>query len=190
MNKDLQTIQAEQATTIKERVSAAIRGKREPLVVGSSWSYLPLQVNPAEADFVNSMGYSDAQIARMYGPGVAEVLGYQVAGSSLTYSNRVDRSLDLLTYTADPWVTKFNNFWTNSIPRPQTARLNVNALLRSDPKTRHEMYLIDRQIGLYNIDELRSLEDQSPLPNGQGQDYTPLKATSPTTPSGGSNGNQ
>jgi len=190
MNKDVQTIPDEQAATIKARVSAAIRGKREPLVVGSGWSYQPLQVNPSEADFVNSMGYSDAAIARMYGPGVAEVLGYQVSGSSLTYSNRVDRSLDLLTYTADPWVTKFNNFWTRSIARPQTARINVNALLRSDPKTRHEMYLIDRQIGLYNIDELRALEDLSPLPDGAGQDYTPLKATNTTTPPGGPNGNQ
>lgn len=190
MNKDVPTIPDEQAATIKARVSAAIRGKREPLVIGSGWSYTPLQVNPAEADFVNSMGYSDAAIARMYGPGVAEVLGYQVAGSSLTYSNRVDRSLDLLTYTADPWVTKFNNFWTRSIPRPQTARLNVNALLRADPKTRHEIYGIDRAIGLYNIDELRALEDLSPLPDGLGQDYTPLKSSSPTTPPGGSNVNQ
>ena len=190
MNKAMQTIPDDKADSIKQRVLAAMQGRREPLVIGSDWSYTPLQVNPAEADFVNSMGYSDAAIARMYGPGVAEVLGYQVSGSSLTYSNRVDRSLDLLTYTADPWVTKFNTFWTKSIPRPQTARLNVNALLRADPKTRHEMYRTDREIGLYNIDELRALEDLSPLPDGLGQDYTPLKTSSPTTPPGGPNANQ
>lgn len=176
MNKSKPRIEPEEATTIKDRFRAAIRGKREPLVVGSDWSYTPLQVTPAEADFVSSMGYSDAQIARMYGPGLAEVLGYQVSGSSLTYSNRVDRSLDLLTYTVDPWITKFNNFWTRSIPRPQTARINVNALLRSDPKTRHEMYQIDRNIGLYSVDELRALEDQPPIPDGSGSDYAPLKS--------------
>lgn len=172
-NKDKPDVSGE-APTLKERFLALTRGKREPLVVGSSWSYTPVQVSPAEADFVGSMGYSDAQIARMYGPGLAEVLGYQVSGSSLTYSNRVDRSLDLLTYTVMPWVRKFERFWTRSIAQPQTARMNVTALLRADNKTRHEIYQIDRNIGLYSVDELRALEDLSPLPDGQGQNYTPL----------------
>lgn len=177
INKDRQTIPDAEAEPIKERFLEKLRGKREPMVVGSDWDYKPIQVNAAEAQFVESMGYTDAQIARMYGPGLAEVLGYATDnGGSLSYSNRVDRSLDLLTYTANPWVRKFDRFWTKRIPKPQTARMNVNALLRMDPKTRHEIYQIDRQIGLYNIDELRSLEDEPPLPDGAGQDYSPLKA--------------
>lgn len=168
------------APTIKERLRAVLRGSREPLVVGSDWKYEAIQVSPAEAAFVQAMGYTDAQTARMYGPGLAEVLGYAETGSSLTYSNRVDRSLDLLTYTVLPWVRKFERFWTTNIPRPQTARANVNALLRADNKTRHEIYQIDRNIGLYSIDELRALEDKPPLPDGQGADYSPLKSSGTT----------
>ena len=189
MNKGQQQLDPDQVKTIKDRFLAVVRGKREPLVVGSDWAYTPLQVSPSEADFVSSMGYSDAQIARMSGPGVAEVLGYQTTGSSLTYTNRVDRSLDLLTYTVDPWITKFNNFWTRSIPRPQTARINVNALLRADPKTRHEIFQIDRNIGLYSIDELRALEDQPPTPDGSGGDYTPLALKGGTTGGQANGGN-
>lgn len=184
MNKSRQLIPEAESDTIKERFLAKMRGKREPLVVGSDWDYKPLQANAAESAFIEAMGYTDAQVARIYGPGLAEVLGYQDTGSSLTYSNRVDRSLDLLTYTVNPWVRKFERFWTANIPQPQTARCNVNALLRSDHKTRHEIYEIDRRIGLYNVDELRALEDQPPLPDGQGQDYTPLKAAGNT---GGTN---
>lgn len=172
------TLNPEQASTIKERFVAALRGRREPIVVGADWDYQQIQVSANESQFLESMGYTDAQIARLYGPGLAEVLGYGTQGSSLTYSNRVDRSLDLLTYTVMPWVNKFEDFWSASIAQPQTARINVNALLRADPKSRHEMFKIDREIGLYNIDELRALEDQPPLPNGQGQDYTPLKTAS------------
>ena len=183
-NKSRQLIPDDESEAIKERFLAKLRGKREPLVVGSDWTYTPIQVSAAEAQFVESMGYSDAEIARMYGPGLAEVLGYSAdTGGSVTYTNRVDRSLDLLTYTVDPWVRKFERFWTSNLARPQTARMNVNALLRSDHKTRNEIYLIQRQIGLRNVDELRGLEDLPPLPNGEGKDYTPLKA-------GNSGGNQ
>lgn len=185
-NKSMATIPDEKATAIKDRFLASVRGKREPLVVGSDWTYTPIQASAADSEFLNAMGYTDAQVARIYGPGLAEVLGYTESGSSLTYSNRVDRSLDLLTYTVNPWVRKFERFWTANIPQPQTARMNVNALLRSDHKTRHEIYRIDREIGLYNTDELRALEDLSPLPDGAGQDYTPLKLAKPdTTDQGG-----
>lgn len=176
------TLNAEATAKIKERFLAMISGKREPIVLGSDWTYKPLQVSAAESQFIESQGYTDAQVARMYGPGIAEVLGYAApGGGSLTYSNRVDRSLDLLTYAVAPWVGKFEDMWTANIAQPQTARMNTNAMLRMDAKTRHETYRVDREIGLYNIDELRALEDLPPLPNGQGQDYTPLKSSAPTT---------
>lgn len=178
MNKALSTVTDEQADTLSERFLAKIKG-RKPLITGSDWQYVPIQVKAVESEFLASMKYTDAQVARIYGPGLAEVLGYTDTGSSLTYSNRVDRSLDLTTYTVNPWIRKFERFWTSNIAKPQTARMNVNALLRSDHKTRHEIYRIDREIGLYSIDELRALEDKPPLPDGQGQDYTPLKAGNP-----------
>lgn len=173
------TIDPTKAAAIKERILGVMKGRREPLVLGSDWDYKPLQVSPNESSFLQSQGYTDSQIARLFGPGVAEVLGYTQSGSSLTYSNRVDRSLDLLTYTVMPWVRKFENMWTANIAQPQTARMNVSAMLRADPKTQMEMFRTAREIGLYNIDEERGLLDMPPLPNGEGQDYTPLKLAKP-----------
>lgn len=176
-----QTIDPDKAATIKERVLATMRGRREPLVLGADWDYQTLQATPAESQFLESQGYTDAQIARLYGPGVAEVLGYTQSGSSLTYSNRVDRSLDLLSYSVSRWVGKFEHMWTANIAQPQTARMNVSALLRMDLKQQMEMFRTAREIGLYNIDEERGLLDLPPLPNGQGEDYTPLKLSAPAT---------
>lgn len=176
-----QTIDPEKAATIKERISSIIRGKREPLVLGSDWDYKPLQVSAAESEFVATMGYSDTQIARMYGPGLAEVLGYTQSGSSLDYTNRIDRSLDLMTYTVLQWTNKFEDFLTGAIAHPQTARYNLSALLRADPKAQREIFRIDREIGLHNNDEIRALIDEPPIPDGMGQDYTPLAAKAPAT---------
>lgn len=182
-----QTIDAEKAATIKERILGVMKGRREPLVLGADWDYKPLQVSPAESAFLASQGYTDSQVARLYGPGLAEVLGFTQSGSSLTYSNRVDRSLDLLTYTAMPWVSRFEDMWTANIAHPQTARMNVSAMLRADPKTQMEMFRTAREIGLYNIDEERGLLDLPPLPDGQGQDYTPLKSSAPPVAEGDQN---
>lgn len=185
-----QTIDPEKGAAIKERIMATLRGRREPIVLGSDWNYKAIQVSANESQFLETMGYSDAQIAHLYGPGIAEVLGYTQAGSSLTYSNRVDRSLDLLTYAVMPWINRFESMWTSNIAQPQTARMNVASLLRADPKSQREMFRIDREIGLHNIDELRSFMDEPPLPDGQGEDYTPLKSSTPPPTAGGSDDEQ
>lgn len=173
-----------QSATIKERVLSVMKGRREPLVIGSDWTYTPIQVAANESQFLEAMGYTDAQVARLYGPGLAEILGYATQGSSLTYSNRVDRSLDVLTYSVMHWIGLFEDFFTDAIAQPQVARFNVKALLRADPKAQHEMFRIDREIGLRNVDEIRDLLDDPPLPDGQGQDYTPLPLQPAPTPGG------
>lgn len=183
-------VDATQAATIKDRIVGVMKGGREPLVLGSDWDYKPIQVSANESQFLETMGYSDAQIAHLYGPGIAEVLGYTQSGSSLTYSNRVDRSLDLLTYAVMPWINRFESMWTSNIAQPQTARMNVASLLRADPKSQREMFRIDREIGLHNIDELRSFMDEPPLPDGQGEDYAPLKSSTPPPTAGGSDDEQ
>lgn len=158
------SLDPEAAATIKERILGVMRGRREPLVVGADWDYKPLQVSAAESQFIESQGYTDAQIARLYGPGIAEVLGFAASGGgSLTYSNRVDRSLDLLTYAVMPWVNKFEDMLTEAVGEPQSVRFNTNALLRADNKARFEAYKIGIDSNFLSDDEVRALEDRPPL---------------------------
>ena len=95
----------------------------------------------------------------------------------------VDRSLDLLTYGVLPWVNRFEDALTAIIAQPQTVRFNTSGLLRVDPETQRVIFKTDREIGLHNIDEMRELLDEPPLPNGQGEDYSPLGSTN-TAPTG------
>lgn len=172
------TFTPEQSSEMKRRYLALVKGRREPLLVGSDWTYKPIQASMAEAALVETMSYTDAQIARLFGPGLAEILGYTTpaSGGDLTYTNRLDRSLDVLQFTASYWVNLFEDFLTGAIARPQTVRLNVGSLLRMDAKSQTETFRVEREIGLRNIDEIRNLLDLPPLPNGQGEDYAPLKA--------------
>lgn len=169
-----QTMTPDQARQIKERIVETLKGSREPLTLGADWTYDTIQVAPNESQFIEAMGYTDAQIARLFAPGLAEILGYGSQGSTLTYSNRVDRSLDLLTYGVLPWVQRFEDALTAAIAQPQTVRYNTSGLLRVDPKSQRDIFKIDREIGLHSIDEMRDLLDEPPLPDGAGEDTSPL----------------
>lgn len=171
-NED-QTIDPVVAASVKERFMASLRGRREPVVLGKGWKYQQIQVSANESQFLETMGYTDAQIARIFGPGVAEVLGYETGGS-MTYSNREQRTQDLLVFSIQPWLVKFEDAQSKLLPSGMWVKYNFDSLLRADTLTRHQVYQIDRNIGLRSIDEIRALEDEPPLPKGAGADYTPL----------------
>lgn len=169
------TITSEQATTVKARFMESLRGKREPIVLGKDWKYEQIQSSAADSLFLDAMGYTDAQIARLFGPAVAEVLGYETGGS-MTYSNREQRTLDLLAFSIQKWLVRLEDAITGMLPQPQYVKYNASSLLRADTLTRYQTHKLAREIGLNNVDELRELEDEPPLSNGQGTDYTPLNA--------------
>lgn len=68
------------------------------------------------------------------------------------------------------------------LPKPQYVKFNVDAMIRVDAKTRWEIHRVGREIGATNVDEIRTTEDREPLPDGKGQDYTPLAKVGAATP--------
>lgn len=49
------------------------------------------------------------------------------------------------------------------LPRGQSARFNLNAVLRPDTKTRYEAHALAIQTGFLTIDEVRDIEGLPPL---------------------------
>lgn len=81
-----------------------------------------------------------------------------------------------VTYTLSDWIKT----WEESIKRDLMqesewetldARFNVNGLLRGDAKARWEGYVKALQWGVFSPDEVRSLEDHNPRPDGGGGVY-------------------
>ncbi|MGW3346787.1 phage portal protein [Nonomuraea rubra] len=148
----------------KDRFMAALFGTREPLVLGKGWQYQSIQVTPEESQFLETQGYTEAQCARIFGPGIAEILGY--ASGSLTYSNIVDRDISLLKYAVGKWLRRLERLLSEFLPRPQYVRLNRDALLETNTLQRYQAY----QSALANqwrvVNEVRALEDLAPVPWG------------------------
>ncbi|MFE7804012.1 phage portal protein [Streptomyces sp. NPDC057430] len=158
-------LDAKQAKTAKDRFMAALRGTREPIVLGQGWKYQQIQVAPEESQFLETQKYTSAECARIYGPGMPEILGYDTGGS-MTYANVEQRSLDLLTYTLDPWLVRTEDMWTSLLPGGQSVKINRAALSRTDLLTRYRAHSIALRNKFKVTNEVRDLEELQPVPWG------------------------
>lgn len=157
-----QALDPKQAKTAKERFMAALSGTREPLVLGQGWKYQALSVAANESQFLETQKYTSADCARIYGPGMPEILGYETGGS-MTYANVEQRSLDLLKYTLNPWLIRTERMWTSLLPDGQYAKYNRDALLETDLLTRYRAHSIALRNQFKTVDEVRNDEDMGPV---------------------------
>ncbi|MEU6490385.1 phage portal protein [Streptomyces sp. NPDC046984] len=156
-----QDLKPGQAATAKERFMAALRGRREPLVLGGSWKFQAIQVAPEESQFLETQKYTAAECARIYGPGMPEILGYETGGS-MTYTNVEQQGLNLLTYTLDRWLTRTEYMFTRLLPPGQFVKINRAALTRTDLLTRYKAHALSLQNRWAVPNEVRKIEDQPP----------------------------
>lgn len=156
-------VNEEQAKTIKERFVNAIRGSREPAVLGAGLKYQAIQVAPNESQFLETQKFTAAEICRMIGPGVAEMLGYETGGP-MTYANVQSRSLHLLIYAIDPWLVRLEKLISDMfLPRPQYVRFNRDALLRMTATDRWGVYESRVRLAAATINEIRAEENEPPV---------------------------
>lgn len=167
-----QALNKEQSQTAKARFMASLRGNREPLVLGAGWKFQAIQVAPEESQFLETQKYTSAECARIYGPGMAEILGYETGGS-MTYANVEQRSLDLLTYALDRWIVRTEKMFTAMLPPGQHVKLNRKALARTDLLTRFRAHALALQNRWTTPNEVRQIEDQPPVQWGDDPNAAP-----------------
>lgn len=178
------TIGRIESEEIRDRLVNSIR-KRKPLVYGADWDYDPITVSEHEAKFIETLKLSASQIASIYGI-PPEMIGGETGGS-LTYNTVEQHGINFVTFTLRPWLELIEDAFFDLMPKPRYVKFNADAMLRVDIQSRHTVYKIGREIGLYNIDELRALEDRPPLPDGKGKSYDP---PAKAAPGGGGGGGQ
>lgn len=169
-----QELTQDKANTVKTRFLAALARRREPVVLGQGWKYDQLQIAPNESQFLETNQWTSAECCRIFGPAYAEIFGYETGGS-LTYTNIEQRSLDLLTYAVDRWLVRIERALSELLPAPQYFKFNRGALLRTDLLTRYRAHEIALRNDWQVINEVRALEDETPVPWGD----EPMPKTAP-----------
>lgn len=152
----------------KWELKQVTQGTREPLIVsgtgagGVKWQ--SLSINPNESQFIESRKLGVAEIARTFGV-PPEMIGGE-AGNSLTYATVEGRALDFVRYSLQPWIVRLESAIGTLLPRGQTVKFNVDALLRSTTKERYDAHAVALSSGFMTVDEVRALEDLGPMPAG------------------------
>lgn len=131
-------------------------------VLGQGLSYQPVGVKPSDLQWLDSQKWSVTRVARLFGIPPAK-LAIAIEGASLTYHNVESASLDMLRDTLMGYLTPIEDMLTWLLPRGQQARFNLDAVLRSDTKSRYEAHEIAIRSGFLTIDEVRSIEGLTPL---------------------------
>ena len=135
------------------------------LVGGASWKQVTIPND--QAQFLETRKMSRTEVAGIYRV-PAHVIGDL---ERATFSNIEHQSIELVRYTLVPWLKRLENRLSPLLPRGQYVKVNVEGLLRGDTAARYRSYATARQWGWMNVDEIRELEDLSPLPDGAGEEY-------------------
>lgn len=165
-----------QADAVRRRVTASF-AKGEPFVTGADWDLTLMTIPPNQAQFVETLKMSANQIAAAYGIDPTEIGGE--AGNSLTYSTE---ELRQIRRAADchPYIVRFENGLSRYLPQRQFIKLNVDANMRVDIKTRTDINGQKISDGRMSVNEARTLDDQTAVPGGDFHNVSAPKAD-PTT---------
>lgn len=183
LTNELAEIDQPQAQVIKDRFLAALRGTREPVVLGKGWQYKAIQINPEESQFLKTQAYTEAQCCRIFGPGFAEVLGYE-SGGSMTYANVESRAVILLVHSLDKWLCRLERAFSEMLPRPQYVHLDRSSLLRTTTLDRYRAHQLSLAGQWRTPNEIRALENLPPVSWGD----APIMTTAASEPSETSEG--
>jgi len=129
----------------------------ELAVLGQGLTYSPVTLKPADAQFLESRQFSVTEIARMFGIPAPYLLAV-VDGSSETYSNQEQVDIWFVRYTLMSYLREIEMALTDVLPRGQEVRFKVDALLRTDTKTRYEAHQVAINTGLYSAHYAQSIE--------------------------------
>ena len=149
--------------------------KRTPAVLNESTKFQQLSDNAKDAQLLETRAFSLTEIANMIGV-PAYYLG--APNSSRTYSNVSEENLQLVRWSLMPYIQRIEQRFTELLPRGQYAKMNVDALLRPDTKSRYEAHKIALDSGFLTLDEVRELENREPLAETMSKEPIPAEVVS------------
>lgn len=168
LQNELADLTDAQTKAVKSKFVQTVHGSREPVVMGRGWKFNTIQLNPEESQFIETQRWSEAQCARVFGPGWAEIMGYE-SGGSMTYANIADRRQDLLVLSMNGWLLIADEILTQLQP-PSTVDVELarEGLLQATTMQRYQAHEIALRNNWRTINEVRGIEDLEPVAWGDG----------------------
>jgi HK97 family phage portal protein len=159
--KSDQMLSPDQATAAKNAWNTTAGAKNGVAVLGNGLTYMPMYLNPKDAQFLENQAFGVQQIARLFG--IPSQMMIVESGSSMTYSNVESEQISFIRYTLSQYYVEIEANMSQLLPRGTDARMSIDGLLRADTLTRYQAHQIALAAGFKTIDEVRSDEKLPPL---------------------------
>jgi hypothetical protein len=188
LKNNARTLTPDEADVMKRRAAASF-AEGLPFVTGSDWDFNMVAIPPNQAQFIETMKMSANQVAAIYGLESREVGGeVTVVRHAEVRQRRVAGAEPGHEHAALPGA--LSDAFSRLMPLKQYVGFDLNAAIRTDTKTRFEIYQIERALGTMSVNEIRAAEDRPPVPGGDS--YTPAATPAPgsappNTPAGPAN---
>lgn len=158
----------EARTEFKKEFENKRRGARRgflPVFLDKGVKWIQFAGKNNEAQFIETLTFQVNQIARYFGVPPHKVNELARA----TFTNIIEQSIEVIQDTIMPWVLRFEEEANYKLLPPTDehyTKINVNALMRGDPKSRGEFYRVMVNIGAMSPNDVRRLEEMNPYDGG------------------------
>lgn len=155
----------EEADALKARWNETASHRNGVAILSNGAEFHPLNLKPADAQFLETQQWSVAQVARLFGI-PAHLMLVAVEGTSNTYTNMADADHTFVRWTLMRYLREIEEAFSGLLPRGTEARFNLDAVLRPSTKARYEAHQIAIEAGFLTTDEVREIEGLPPLREG------------------------
>ena len=161
-----QRLTAEQAGQLKAQWKAKVGGvgnAHDVAILDSGASFEPVMMPYRDAQFLESRQFQISEVARMFG--VPLFLLMETTKSTSWGTGLEQQATGFVTFDLGPtWLTPTEQRVKKELlPSNEYARYAVQGLLRGDSAARALFYRAMRDVGAFSANDIRELEDLTPL---------------------------
>lgn len=166
-----------EAEIVQSRASRSFASGK-PFVTGKDWDLTAQVIPPNQKNFLETLQLTANETAAIFGIDPREVGGS--ATESLTYATDESKALNRAN-NMRPYMERFEAMVDRILPPREHVRLNVDATVRTDLKTKTEIVGAKLKDGRMSVDEARAEDDKPPVPGGNFYNI-PRPGTEPVNP--------
>lgn len=187
LQKTDKTLKPGEARKVKQRFNAQM-DDGDLFVSGRDWEYKLLAAAQADQAWLEQGDATALEVCRYIGV-PSDMIDVSTKGSSVTYANITQRNLQLLIVNLGPAIARREEAWSwGLLPAPRYVKVNPDAILRMDWKSRYEGYKVAIDSRFMSPSEVRELENRQPFTPEQEAEFGrlfPNKSGTPTPSTGG-----
>lgn len=179
-----------------EQMANGLKNANKVALLPIGYQFQPISLTMADAQFIENTQLTIKQIATAFG-----IKNHQLNDlDRATHTNIVEQQREFYIDTLLPILTMYEQeltyklFLQSEIEQGYYVKFNVDAILRSDIKTRYEAYRVGIQSGFITPNEARAMEEKEPLEGGDrllvNGNMMPIEMAGKQYEKGGGNGEE